>query len=563
MHRISPAAQRRAWVATALTLFAAGCADNPTAGVDVPAPTGPGGSEALVCTVTVSTGQLTCEAPRAESAQGASRTIYGGQNSLVRLTSSNAHAEAGVFEMDVTVTNLLAGQAIGTVDGTTAHANGVRVFFSSGPDVTVGTGSVSVANADGEDFFTAPAQPYFQYSGVLPPTVTSAGKPWRFTMDADVERFQFVVYISTEVQASLVISELMANPGGTLQDSVGEYVEVYNAGRFSVNLRGFYLRDNGSAADTIKTDLVVPASGYAVLARSTDPAKNGGISAQYAYTTRIGTTSTNLTFSNSGADRFVIRSPAGVLVDSVSYASAGIVAKSGVARELLSLTGDNTLVDGTGWADATNVYDATNNNRGTPGTASSGGGGTPTPVGPVATVTVTPGNLTLASGDTRQYTATGRDGSGQVATTTFTWASTNEAVATVSATGLVTAVADGSTTIRATSANGIVGSTPLTVSTAPTSAVYRNHVEFGTPADGSAGDDILLSKTTYALSYNSARGGPNWVSWNLNASHFGPANRCDCFSADPTLPAGASVIVTSDYTGSGYRRTRRTPPPSS
>ncbi|HEX6910738.1 MAG TPA: DNA/RNA non-specific endonuclease, partial [Longimicrobium sp.] len=214
---------------------------------------------------------------------------------------------------------------------------------------------------------------------------------------------------------------------------------------------------------------------------------------------------------------------------------------------------DNALVDGPAWGDATNVYDAANTNRGTPGAANGTGGGS-TPAGPVATVSVTPANTTLAPGDTRQYAAFGRDGTGQASPTTFTWASTNEAVATVSATGFVTAVANGSTTIRATSANGIVGSTPLTVATQSSSAVYRNHLEFGTPADGSASDDILLNKTTFSLSYNSARGGPNWVSWNLNATHFGPADRCDCFAADPTLPAGASVVVTSDYTGSGYSR---------
>jgi DNA/RNA endonuclease G (NUC1) len=558
MFRMFSAGARRAWIAAALTFFAAGCADNPSATAPrpepAPAPTGTVTDARMECSVTVASGEVRCESPDGGAAQGPSRTVYGGQNSLVRLTSANAGVEGGVFEVDVSVTNLLATQAIGTQDGVTPHANGIRVFLSSGPEVTTGTGDVSVANEDGEGFISAPAQEYFQYAGPIAPNATSPSKPWRFTLAGDVQRFSFVVLISTEVQANLVISELMANPAGAIQDSVGEYVEVYNAGVFPVNLRGFYMRDNGTAADTVKSDVIVPASGYAVLARSTDPAKNGGIAAHYAYTGRIGTTSTNLTFSNSGADRFVIRSPAGVLLDSVSYSSSGVVAKSGVARELLSLTGDNTLVDGAGWTDATNVYDATNSNKGTPGTSTSGGGGTPTPVGPVATVSVTPGNATMAVGDTRQYTATGRDGSGQVASTTFTWSSSNEAVATVSASGLVTAVANGSASIRATSANGVLGSTPVTVSTTPTSSVYRNHVEFGTPADADASNDILLTKTTFALSYNSARGGPNWVSWNLNASHFGPANRCDCFSADPTLPAGASVVVTSDYTGSGYSR---------
>jgi hypothetical protein len=293
MFRVSPAAWRRALAATALTFFAAACADQPTTVSPVPAPEGTEAPTALSCTVTVATGALDCRVPAAEGS-GASRAIYGGQNTLVRLASSNAHMDGPVFEIDVTVTNLLASQAIGTVDGVTPHANGVRVFFSSGPEVTGGTGEVTVANADGEAFITAPAQPYFQWNGILASGATSAVKPWRFAMDPGVATFRFVVLISTEAQANLVISELMANPAGALQDSVGEYVEVYNAGALPVNLRGFYVRDNGSAADTIKSDVVVAAGDYAVLARSADPAKNGGIAADYAYTVRIGTTSTNL-----------------------------------------------------------------------------------------------------------------------------------------------------------------------------------------------------------------------------------------------------------------------------
>lgn len=553
---VSQAARRR-WRAAALAgvaLLAAACTDQPTSLIPAPAPgrDGAGTTEALACSITISTGELSCEEPAAR-ANGVSRTIYGGQNSLVRLASANAQRTGDVFEVDVTVTNLLADQAIGTVDGVTADSAGVRVFFSSGPVATGGSGEVTIANADGDAVITAPDQSYFRYDGVLAPGATSAPKPWRFNLDPGVNRFSFVVYIQAATQARLVISEVMANPGGTVQDSVGEYVEVYNAGRFDVNLRGFYLRDNGSAADTIKEDVMIPAGGYTVLGRTTDTGKNGGVPVQYSYTTRIGGTATNLTFSNSGTDRFVIRSGAGVILDSVSYTSSSTVAKAGIARELKDVTADNTLVDGANWADATNVYDAANNNRGTPGTGPSGGGGTPG-AGPVVSVSVSPANVTLPAGQSRQYSATGRDASGQVSATTFTWSSADSSIARVSATGMVTTIADGTTTIRATSANGVVGSTPLTVFTAASGAVYRNHVEFGVPMDADSSNDILLFKPTFSVSYNAARGGPNWVSWNLNSTHFGGARRCDCFEADSTLPAGTPLIVTSDYTGSGYSR---------
>jgi DNA/RNA endonuclease G (NUC1) len=41
------------------------------------------------------------------------------------------------------------------------------------------------------------------------------------------------------------------------------------------------------------------------------------------------------------------------------------------------------------------------------------------------------------------------------------------------------------------------------------------------------------------------------VSYNLEATHFGPEDRCDCFTFDPALPAGYAHYTTADYTGAG------------
>lgn len=86
------------------------------------------------------------------------------------------------------------------------------------------------------------------------------------------------------------------------------------------------------------------------------------------------------------------------------------------------------------------------------------------------------------------------------------------------------------------------------------SAIYRNHVAFGVPLGGSATSDVRLSKNTHSLSYNCNRGGANWVSWNLNKTHYGDAPRSSSFYADATLPSGCYRVVSSDYTNSGYSR---------
>ena len=91
---------------------------------------------------------------------------------------------------------------------------------------------------------------------------------------------------------------------------------------------------------------------------------------------------------------------------------------------------------------------------------------TVTPV-PVATVTVSPASQTLQTGGAVQLTATPRDASGNpLSGRTITWASANQAVATVSATGLVTAQAVGTATITATS-EGKSGTAAITVVAPP------------------------------------------------------------------------------------------------
>ena len=81
----------------------------------------------------------------------------------------------------------------------------------------------------------------------------------------------------------------------------------------------------------------------------------------------------------------------------------------------------------------------------------------------VASVAVAPGTLTMSVGQTTQYTATLTDASGNVlGGRVVTWGSSNTSAATVSATGVVTAVAQGASTITATS-EGKSGSAALTV----------------------------------------------------------------------------------------------------
>ena len=91
---------------------------------------------------------------------------------------------------------------------------------------------------------------------------------------------------------------------------------------------------------------------------------------------------------------------------------------------------------------------------------------TPPPASTVSGVTVVPASITIATGEKVILTAsvTTTQGTGSPATT-VTWTSANAAIASVSASGEVTGVTVGTTTIRATSTAdvGKVGAAAVTV----------------------------------------------------------------------------------------------------
>jgi acid phosphatase type 7 len=81
----------------------------------------------------------------------------------------------------------------------------------------------------------------------------------------------------------------------------------------------------------------------------------------------------------------------------------------------------------------------------------------------VKAVTVTPSSATIAVQGTVQLTATA---SPPKSASSFTWSTSNAAVATVSTSGLVSGVAAGTATIQATS-SGVSGSSTITVTSSP------------------------------------------------------------------------------------------------
>ncbi|HEX2095484.1 MAG TPA: lamin tail domain-containing protein [Longimicrobiaceae bacterium] len=257
--------------------------------------------------------------------------------------------------------------------------------------------------------------------------------------------------VSTGSGGGVVINELMPNPSA-VTDDLGEWFEVYNWGSSGVNLQGWTLASNNDVSHTIAASVVVPAGGYVVLARNGDSGANGGVNAAYVY-------GTALTLANS-ADWLALRDPSGATVDSVAWSSVPTGASRGVKDASL----DNTDMGGSNWITQTSVYGG--GDKGTP-VARNDGYVSPLPAGPPATVTVSPSSATIEVGSAQQFSATAVDANGKVVSTTYTWSSSSSSIATVNASGLVTGVAAGSATVRATASNGVYGEAAVTVVTPP------------------------------------------------------------------------------------------------
>jgi endonuclease G, mitochondrial len=90
------------------------------------------------------------------------------------------------------------------------------------------------------------------------------------------------------------------------------------------------------------------------------------------------------------------------------------------------------------------------------------------------------------------------------------------------------------------------------------SATNNRNLLLGNPSSATSSiastDNYLMVKPQYVLSYNNSKHIANWVSWQLNKSWIGAADRQDNFRPDDALPDAWYKVRPNDYTGSGYDR---------
>lgn len=257
---------------------------------------------------------------------------------------------------------------------------------------------------------------------------------------------------------------------------------------------------------------------------------------------------------NGGPDGFALVNAAGEKVEFLSYegtfaATNGPVAGQtsvsiGVSEPATTPLGHSMRRDDTGAWQAP----AAGN---TIGACNSGVGPPPPAYQNISFTGRTSADIALPVGFQDQVFASVIDEKGGVVETSITWSAETPELASIDERGVITALAAGTPQFRATTGQAFarILSLPTQVPTPGTTAQYGNNSEFGEPVDGDASDDFIVRRAQYTSSYNRNRGTPNWVSYDLDTTHIGTLDRCDCFTFDPALPSDFPRYNTADYTG--------------
>ncbi len=309
-------------------------------------------------------------------------------------------------------------------------------------------------------------------------------------------------------------------------------------------------------ADTTGTVVVSPTSVSVAKEGTYQFAAAGGIGTTYTWTISdpsLGTVSSDGLFTagkNSGSATITATDPVG----NVGTATVAVINETiSIAPSSPTLTvGGTVQLVGTGgtslywWSttDSTKASLATQTAASATATLTgvssgsatvfavddSGNSGSVTVTVKGASLSVTPTTDSIMVGNTADYQVSG-------GTSPYTWSSSNTSVATVSGSGSVgtmTGVAEGTATVIATDADGLVGTATLTV-TASTA----------TAAVAISPTSVSVEKTdTYQFS---ATGGTGTYTWNLSNTSVGSIAASGLFTASTTV--GTATVTVTDSGG--------------
>ena len=168
----------------------------------------------------------------------------------------------------------------------------------------------------------------------------------------------------------IIITEIMPDPAA-VDDTEGEWFEVYNTTDSPINLNGWILHDN-NGTQIIAGDNIIASHDYFVFCCNETLATNGGVPTDYEYSDVY---PGGLQLANAG-DVVKICTPGDVIIDSVQYTSSWPYG-AGYSMQLKDVTYPND--DDTSWCAAQSAWTGSAGDNGTPGEVTQCGS-PPTPV---------------------------------------------------------------------------------------------------------------------------------------------------------------------------------------
>ncbi len=276
------------------------------------------------------------------------------QNTTVQFASASGTANEGdgTYDLVVTISNPDANNAttadVVLISGDPADLGNYTtqtVTFPAGSsdDQTVTITITDDSEVEGDEDFT------FELQNVSGGNNATTGTPSQFVLT--------IVDNDHPEVPQIVINEIMQNPS-VVSDTKGEWFELYNNDNVTVDINGWYIKDDGTDFHKIDNGgpLNIVPGGYLVLGINDTLAVNGGVHVDYVYN--------NFILGNSSDEVVLVYSDSLTEVDRVNYDNgATFPDPNGASMELKNPNYDNN--DGNNWDEAITTYG--DGDKGTPG----------------------------------------------------------------------------------------------------------------------------------------------------------------------------------------------------
>lgn len=270
------------------------------------------------------------------------------------------------------------GTDFGTVNTTSSKLQTFVIDNSSG-SATLTIDDITISATDASVFTVAnipanvPAGSSAEFDVTFSPSVNgpSTATVVVESNDSDTGMYDFGIrgvgktVVSGE-PGSVVFSEVMQNPSA-VNDSVGEYFELWNTTSEPIDIDGWIIRDDATESESHTIDnggsLVISPDGYLLLAVEGDTAINGGLSPDYVYS--------RISLGN-GLDGLILTDAAGTTIDQVTWDDgATFPDPTGASMEFVQGSSNPATANDTGanWQTSTNLLPS--GDSGTPGAANS------------------------------------------------------------------------------------------------------------------------------------------------------------------------------------------------